>query len=183
MPRFCLLPLTVLLGWCCTGAAPQPNPGCAPGAEIPSFYVREVVGHRPNLAICLVCRYGERPVALVCVKKLNDEVASLIERVDRAVDAGRGVGLRGFAVFTQGDSAEMQPRLAALARQHKTTLPLVLPVERGGPSTMQLPSEAEVTVLLYRGKTVASRFIFAPGELNETGIKQVVAAIEHLPQR
>ncbi len=182
MPRSYLPLFIMLLGWCCLGAAPQANPGCAPGAEVPSFFVREVVGHRPNLAICLVCRYGERPVALVCVRNLNAEVAQLIERVDRAVDAGRGVGLRGFAVFTNGDFADLQPRLANLTRERKTSLPLVLPIERGGPSTMQLPREADVTVLLYRDKTVAQRFTFAPDELDKDNIDRVIAAIEQLPK-
>lgn len=155
--------------------------GCAPGAEVPSFYVREVTSRRPYLATCLVCRYGSRPVVLLCVRTLNNEVGDLIERVDRAVDAGRGVGLRGFAIFTEGENAELQPQLATLARRRKTSLPLVLPVERGGPSSMQLPKNAEVTVLLYRDKVVTQRYVFAPGELNGGRIDKVVNAIQALP--
>lgn len=162
-------------------AAPQAI-GCAPGAEVPAFYVREVTSRRPHLATCLVCRYGSRPVVLLCVRTLNDQVGEVIERVDRAVDAGRGVGLRGFAVFTHGENAQLQPQLATLARQRKTSLPLVLPVERGGPSSMQLPGDAAVTVLLYRDKVVTARYVFAPGELNEMHIDQVVAAIQALPE-
>lgn len=110
-------------------------------------------------------------------------MGELIEQVDRAVDAGRGVGLRGFAIFTHGENAQLQPQLATLARQRKTTLPLVLPVERGGPSSMQLPQDAEVTVLLYRDKVVTQRYIFSPGELTAQQIDQVVAAIKDLPQQ
>jgi len=166
------------------GQAAMPQElGCAPGAEVPSFYVREVISRRPYLATCLVCRYGSRPVVLLCVRTLNNEVGELIERVDRAVDEGRGVGLRGFAVFTQGDNAELQPQLATLARQRKTTLPLVLPVERGGPSSMQLPQDAEVTVLLYRDKVVTQRYVFTPGELTARRMDQVVAAIKEWSQQ
>ena len=165
------------------GQAAAPQVGCAPGAEVPSFYVREVTSRRPHLATCLVCRYGARPVVLLCVRTIDDEVGELIERVDRAVDAGRGIGLRGFAIFTQGENAQLQPQLATLARQRKTTLPLVLPVERGGPSSMQLPQDAQVTVLLYRDKVVTQRYIFTPGELTARRIDQVVAAIKDLPQQ
>jgi len=120
---------------------------------------------------------------LLCVRTLNDQVGELIERVDRAVDAGRGVGLRGFAVFTEGDNAELQPQLATLARQRKTTLPLVLPVERGGPSSMQLPQDAAVTVLLYRDKVVTQRYIFTTAELTSNRMDQVVAAIKQWSQQ
>lgn len=187
MPTRLLMLAAALLGWAIAahptqGAAPEVA-GCAPGAEVPSFYVREVTSRRPHLATCLVCRYGSRPVVLLCVRTLNDEVGELIEQVDRAVDAGRGVGLRGFAIFTHGENAQLQPQLATLARQRKTTLPLVLPVERGGPSSMQLPQDAEVTVLLYRDKVVTQRYIFSPGELTARQIDQVVAAIKDLPQQ
>src|SRR2546422_6249827 len=73
--------------------------GCSVGAEVPSFYVREVTGSRPNQAICLVCRYGARPTVLICARGLDERVEGLLIKLDQAVDAQRAQGLRGFAIF------------------------------------------------------------------------------------
>src|SRR5688572_9420682 len=51
----------------------SPPLGCQIGAEIPYFYVREVTTERPNLATCLVCRYGSPPVVMLCVCKLDPQ--------------------------------------------------------------------------------------------------------------
>ncbi len=153
------------------------------GAEIPYFYVREVTGPRPNLAMCLVCRYGARPVALVCVRKIDDQVAALLEGVDRVVDSHRGVGLKGFAIFLDADTPTVQPQLVTLARKHKLSLPLSFPVETSGPRTLQLPEDARVTVLLYQHKTVQERFIFEPGELTAAKVDAVVRRVEAMTPR
>ena len=96
--------------------------------EVPSFYVREVTTERPNLATCLVCRYGNRPVVLVCVRKLDAAGEQVIAAVDRAVDEGRGLGLESFAIFLSPKPAEVQPKLMSLVRQRGVTMPLTIPV-------------------------------------------------------
>lgn len=164
-------------GLCSASAAERADfAGCAPGSEVPTFYMREVAGARPNLAICLVCRYGSRPVVMVCVRRLDSRVEELLQRVDRQVDSHRGVGLRGLAIFVSGDPRELQPRLATIGRQRAMSLPLGFPVEAGGPRTLQLPDEAPVTVLLYRNRTIQERFIFDGDELTEENIRQVEEA-------
>src|SRR5207247_8501222 len=70
--------------------------GCQVGSEMPSFYVREITGSHPNLAVCLVCKNGERPVVMISVRKLDQQVERLIEALDRIVDSHRAQWLRGF---------------------------------------------------------------------------------------
>ena len=176
------LPLIVLAFAMNPAAAPEPHAGCAPGAEVPTFFLRQVTGSRPNLALCLVCRYGRRPVVLMCVREVDAQVEELIERVDRVVDDHRGVGLRGFALWLEPDVRKAQPQMATLARQRKISIPLTFPVESGGPRSMDLPKKAAVTVLMYRNRVVEQRFVFDAGELDEESIAKVVEAVRGLPE-
>ena len=165
---------------CCFGpmaAGEKDAPaGCAVGAEMPSFYVREVTGSRPNQAICLVCRYGGRPAVLVCARGLDERVERLLVKLDRVVDGERAQGLRGFAIFLEAKAAELQPKLFNLARREKLSMPLAFPVETSGPRSLDLPEKAQVTVLLYRQKKIAQRFVFEPDELSDKEIERVLEA-------
>ncbi len=157
----------------------DPPAGCVVGAEVPSFYVREVTGSRPNQAICLVCRYGGRPAVLVCVRGLDEHVQELLVKLDRVVDGERAHGLRGFAIFLNAKATELQPTLFNLARREKLSLPLAFPVETGGPRSLDLPEKAQVTVLMYRQKKIEQRFVFDPDALSEKEIQRVVEAAKH----
>lgn len=144
--------------------------------EIPSFFLREVTGPNPNLAKCLVCRYGDRPVVLLCVRDLDDASQALIEEIDHLVDKRRGEGLRGFAIFVDADAKTIQPQLFNLARDSKLSLPLTLPVEPAGPSGLGLSKTAAVSVILYRNLEEQRRFALNADEITAERIEEIVAA-------
>src|SRR5258708_15560296 len=157
-------------------STPEQPSGCEGGAAVPSFYVRDVMGRRPDLATCLVCKYGARPVALVCVRELDAQSQALIEAIDRTIDAHRADGLRGFAMFLTGRASELQPKLATLAHRRGLSLPLAIPVESGGPGALDLPADARAVVLFYRRKQIVERFVFAVDQLTDETIQEVAAA-------
>lgn len=144
--------------------------------EIPSFFLREVTGPKPNLAKCLVCQYGGRPVVLLCVRELGDETKELIEALDRVVDGLRGRGLRGFAIFVDADAKALQPELFNLARDRKLSLPLTLPVEEAGPGALALSKTAAATVILYRELREQRRFELETEDITAEAIEEMVAA-------
>lgn len=146
------------------------------GAEVPAFYVREVTGSRPNQAICLVCRYGARPAVLVCVREYDEHVCALLVKLDRAVDARRGQGLRGFAMFLDAEPQKLQPQLFTLARREGLSLPLTFPVETAGPRSLELSKSAQVTVLMYRQKKIVQRIEVEPDHLDDEQIARIVTA-------
>lgn len=147
--------------------------GCDPGALVPAFYVREITGRRPNLATCLVCRFGARPVILMSVRHLDDQVTELITQVDRIVDDQRGQGLRGFAMFLTDDTRSLQPRLTTMARQQELFLPLAIPVESGGPATLKLPEDEALTVVMYHDRTIHRTLHFKSDELTDNAIAEI----------
>jgi hypothetical protein len=155
---------------------PADAAGCQVGSEVPSFFVREVAANRPNLATCLVCRYGERPVVLLCVRELDPQIEQLLTEVDRLVDSKRGVGLRGFALFT-GEQAATQPRLMTLTRREQMSLPLAFPVETGGPIELRQQEDARVTVVCYAGRKIVFSEPFAAGEMKPESIDKVLETL------
>lgn len=177
--RFALLAPALLMTFPLL-AAEKPPAACEVGAEIPSFFVREVTGERPNLATCLVCRYGNRPVVLVSVRQLDEEGEKLIKAIDQAVDRGRGLGLKGFAVFVGEKPADVQPRLMALVRQRGVTLSLTIPIETEGPLIVRPPAEANLAVLCYSQRKIVASHVLRPGELGSACTQRVLADVQQL---
>ncbi len=150
------------------------------GQEVPAFFVRDVTSSRPHRAVCLVCRYGDRPVVLLALRTLNPRVVQLLRRVDRLVDQHRAAGLRGFAVFLDGELPQWQPRLYTLARRHKLQLPLVLPVQRGGPDQLAFRPRVPLTVVLYHRRRVQARYELQLKQLTPERIDQLERAVRRL---
>lgn len=177
------LPVAALFASSMLLAAENSPAACEVGAEIPSFFVREVTSERPNLATCLVCRYGNRPVVLISVRKLDAAGEELLQAIDQAVDRGRGLGLKGFAVFVGEKSAEVQPRLMALVRQQRVTLPLTIPVEVEGPLVVRPPAEANLAVLCYRQRRIVAAHVLRPGEITPANIARMLADVRQLARQ
>lgn len=166
-----------------SGDSPQELRGCQIGAAVPAFFVRQVNGPRPNLARCLVCRNGDRPVVMVCTRKLDPQVADLLEAIDRSVDAHRAQGLRAFALFLEGDGEQLQPELVTLARQRGLTIPLALPVERRGPAALALAEEPQTIVILYVQRKVVGCYHYRADEITAEAIATLVAEAERLLEK
>jgi len=130
--------------------------------------------------VCLVCRYGDRPVVLLAVRNLNPPVVQLLRRIDRLVDRQRAAGLRGFAVFLGGELSQWQPRLYTLSRKEKLRLPLVLPVQRGGPDQLAFRPEVPLTVVLYHRRRVQARYELQLKQLTPERIDQLERAVRRL---
>ena len=163
---------------------PKKPMGCEIGAEVPAFYVREITGNRPNLAVCLVCQNGDRPVVLVAVRKVDAQVERLLEDLDRTIESHRADGLRSFAIFLSSDAKELKdlpPRLMTLARDRKLALPLAIPVESTtGPAGLALPSDVQTVVLFYEQKKIVARRLIRSGELTKEQVEQVVREAERM---
>ena len=133
------------------------EPPAAAREEVPPFFVRQVTTGHPHRAVCLVCRYGDRPVVLVALRRITPRVRKWLCRLDHLVQEHRLAGLRGFVLFLGKDLPYWQPRLVHLARAHGLKLPLVLPVQWEGPDQLAFAANVPVTVVLYRRRRVRRR--------------------------
>ena len=158
--------------------------GCEIGAEVPPFYVREITSDHPNLAVCLVCKNGDRPSVLVSVRKIDQQVERLLAAVDRTVDSHRAEGLRGFAIFLPANATDLKDlpaRLTTLARDRNLSLPLTIPVESAtGPASLKLPDDVQTTVLFYADKKIVARSFFKSGDLSSEKTDQLIEIAKSL---
>ena len=183
-PILALLATTLWLGDASSQAGKQETEkptGCEVGAEVPLFYVKQVTSRRPNLAVCLVCQNGDRPVVLIAVRKLNKQLERLLHAVDRKVDAHRADGLRSFAIFLTSDSRKLQPALMTLSRERKLTIPLTIPVEaETGPRSLELPEDVSTIVLFYVNRRIVAESRFKSGQLTDDKIEGLIRKTDML---
>jgi hypothetical protein len=188
MRSLCAIVAASLVALCGIAADDKPDAkkptGCEIGAEVPPFYVREITGDHPNLAVCLVCKNGDRPSVLISVRKTDSQVERLLSAIDRAIDSHRAEGLRGFAIFLPADAKglkELPAQLTTLARARNLSLPLTIPVESAtGPAALKLPDDARTTVLFYVDKKIVARSFLKEGELTEERTGQIVELAKSL---
>jgi len=151
------------------------------GSEVSTFFVRDFSTSNPSSAICLVCRYGDRPVVMVCGHVVDQQVRRLLQALSGTVEARRATGLRAFGVFLDEKDEVVQPRLLGLVRRQEVTFPLTIAVENvAGPREWSLLDGADTAVVLYEQRKVVACFRFSAGQLAAEQVEQVVRATEQL---
>jgi hypothetical protein len=160
------------------GSTAAPNAplqsGLKVGDRVPTFYVRAVTGPLKNKSVCYVCRNGDRPVAMLFVRKITPELTRLLKGIDDEVDRHRAAGLRSFAVFLAGENEELLPQVQTLAFDEKINLPLTIAAAPSdGSAGRTIHRDATVTVILYRDQTVTANFAFRAAELNAEAIETI----------
>ncbi|MCY2964714.1 MAG: hypothetical protein NT069_13935 [Planctomycetota bacterium] len=155
--------------------------GLKSGDKVPNFYVRAITGPLQSKSVCYVCRNGDRPVAMILVRRIIPELETLLKGIDRVVDGHRAEGLRSFAVFVSRDSRTLLPQVQTLAFNGKIGLPMTIaaaPTE--GPGFRGLPDDVAVSVVLYRDLKVRHSFSFHDDELTRESIDRVLEAARDL---
>lgn len=151
------------------------------GELVPSFYSRVVTGPLMNRSVCYVCRNGDRPVVLVLMRKTGPRVKQLLRNLDRIVDRNRAAGLRSFGVLLSSQPAKDTGALQTFSFNGKIAMPLTVTTETaGGQEFLQLPENADVSVVLYRNRRVVSSFAFRAGGPAVDEIRQVLRRAERL---
>lgn len=151
------------------------------GDAVPSFYVRAVTGPLAGKSVCYVCRHGDRPVVLVVLRDLGPQTASLLKDIDAVTDRRRAEGLRCFAVLLTEHPQQDLPRLQTLAFDEKIQMPLTLAHEtalQGSP--LECPTDAAISVVIYRDQQTVQRFRFKSGECDSTARQSVVTRAEQV---
>jgi hypothetical protein len=108
------------------------------------------------------------------------KTASLLQKLDEAVDRYRKAGLKSFAVVLSEDFAKEDRQKDVIASLQKTAAELknvVLAVMGpAGPDKYNLNKDAEVTVLVYKKLQVVANFAYAKGAFNDTAADEILAA-------
>jgi hypothetical protein len=153
--------------------------GPQPGEKMPgAFHPLHITGPDAGKRVCLYCKYGARPVALVFAREMTPALASLLVKIDAATAAHQDAGLASFTVFL-GDPAHWSAPVKQLADANNIAHD-VLTVSESAPESYGIAADAMVTVVLYHHHKVTANHAFRAGELDEKAIAAIVADVTRM---
>ena len=148
------------------------------GEKVPGpFHPLNINGEDAGKKACLYCKAGESPVVAIFARNADDPaLQKLIAAVETATAKNEKAELNGFVVFCS-DSDKLEGKLKAMAEKAKLKH-VVLAIESNeGPEKYSISKDADVTVLLYKERTVVANHTFGKGKLTEKDVEKVTADI------
>ena len=137
------------------------------------FHPLNINGENAGKKHCLYCENGDRPVAMIFAREVTPETAKLIKAIDACNTKHKG-DMGSFVVFL-GKNEELEKKLKDLVKENNIKSTVLAIDNPAGPKGYSVSKDADVTVVLYRERTVKANHAFKKGELNDSGIKAVVA--------
>lgn len=161
-------------------AAEPVKSGPQVGEELPGpFHPLNVTGDSAGDKACLYCRFGGSPVAMVFARQATPEVAQLIKKLDACTEKNQSCEMGSFVVFCSNEDT-LRTKLEGMAKKEGLKH-IVLTIDNpAGPKDYNFAKDAEVTVILYKDRTVKANHTFKKGELNDKAIDKVVADISKI---
>jgi hypothetical protein len=109
---------------------------------------------------------------MVFAREINDPLTGLVKKLDE-VNKDKGAKMGSVVVFLSDDEA-MEKAIKGLAEKQKVEKTTLMKANPAGPEDLHINKEADVTVLLYVGKTVKVNRAYKKGEFKTEEIEKVV---------
>jgi hypothetical protein len=157
--------------------AEPPKSGPQVGQKVPGpFRPLHATGPDAGEKLCLYCKNGPNPVAMIFAREVTPAVVSLVKKIDAATTAHQDVKMGSFIVFLN-DTEELSAELKRLAAKEKISETILSVDSPTGPPSYKIAKDAEVTVVLYTHHTVRANHTFRKGELHERSVAAIVADV------
>lgn len=151
------------------------------GENVPFFYSRVVTGSLMNKSVCFVCRNGNRPVVMLLMRQLQPEFAPLLRTIDKLVDANRATGLKSFGVLITDEPFRDSSAVQTFAFNSKVKMPLTVGTDAiANDACQRLHKDAELTVVIYRKRSVVQNFTFRAAQLKDADVATIAKSIHRL---
>ena len=150
------------------------------GEKVPGpFHPLNVTGEHKGEKACLFCSNGDNPVAMIFARTADAQTTKLLKAIDAATAKNKAASMGSFAVFL--DSAEgLDKKLAEIASKEKIEKCVLSIDNPAGPAKYNVSKDADVTVVLYVGRTVKANYAFAKGKITDKDIEAVVADVSKI---
>jgi len=151
------------------------------GQPVPGpFHPLNVTGEDAGKKACLYCKNGENPVAVVFARTADDpNVTRLVKALDAATQQNAKCEMGSFVVYLSAEET-LEPKLKELARKEGLKQ-IVLSIESPeGPAKYNISRDADVTVLLYKERTVKANYAFEKGKLDAKAIETIVKDVSKI---
>jgi hypothetical protein len=174
-----LLALTVVVGggvW----AAENLKSGPQVGTPVPGpFHPLHITGENAGQKVCLFCKNGANPVAMIFAREVSPTLTTLIKKIDAATADHQGDHMGSFVVFLKYQEA-MAKQAKQLADKEGIQYTVLSLDTAAGPQAYRVSKNADVTVVLYTNRTVKANYAFRKGELTEKDVTQIVADLSKI---
>jgi hypothetical protein len=159
-------------------ASAQPiTSGPQAGQKVPGpFAPLHTTGPDAGQRVCLYCKNGVHPVAMIFAREVSPAVVTLIKKIDAATVAHSDVHMGSFATFLN-DSSALPAALKQVAEQERIQTTILCVADPAGPPSYKIAADADVTVILYTHRTVKANYAFRKGELNEQAVNAIVGDV------
>ncbi len=114
---------------------------------------------------------------MIFARKSDGHLASLVKQLDKALAEHSGQKLAAFVNFLGDDADALTAGAEVLAKEHEIeNVALVVPTDQpNGPEDYGISPDAELTVMLYRGRDVKVNHVLAKDGLNDETLKLILA--------
>lgn len=116
----------------------------------------------------------------IFAREITDDLASLVKKTNEYVTKNKGAKAQAMLVLMTDDPDAAEEQLTALAKKTKVKFPLTVFDGKTGPKNYKIAKDADVTVLLWRGKEVKANHAFKKGELNKEAIAKFEKSTEKI---
>jgi len=137
------------------------------------FHPLNVNGAQAGKKNCLYCENGSNPVAMIFAREATPEVKKLIRKIDECTAKNSGCEMGSFVVFCN-DSEGLSDTLKEFAKDSDLKKCVLSIDNPAGPKGYNVNKDADVTVILYKDRTVKANHTFKKGELNDKAIEAVL---------
>lgn len=151
--------------------------GLKVGDYVSPFHVTDVTGPRAGDSLCYTCKYGRNAVVGIFVREINEDVAKMIQGIDKSVEKNSAKQLRSYVVLMTDDPDAEEAKLKKIAAKYEIkNVPLTTFDGVKGPPSYKISKKAEVTVLMWKGSKVHANHAFAKAkDVDKKSAKAVVA--------
>jgi hypothetical protein len=109
---------------------------------------------------------------MVFAREISDPLTSLVKKVD-AANKEQGKKMGSFVVFLNDDEA-IEKKIKGLAETEKLEKTTLMKANPAGPPDFKISKNADVTVILYVGKTVKVNHAYKKGEFKTADVDEIL---------
>jgi hypothetical protein len=147
------------------------------GQKVPGpFALLHVTGPDAGDKVCLYCKNGANPVAMIFAREVSPALVSLLKKIDAATAAHQDCRMGSFVTFLS-DSPDLPATLRQVAEREHIQTTILCTYAPAGPASYKIAPDADVTVILYTHRTVKANYAFRAGELSEPAVDAIVADV------
>lgn len=111
-------------------------------------------------------------------------MTSLVKKLDAAVAENKDAKMGSFVVVMTDDADKMEKSLKELAEKEKLSKVVLTIESSAGPGDYDISKDADVTVVLYKKKTVVKNMAFGKGKFDSKAVDAVAAELKSiLPEK